>query len=141
MDINDSHKCNLLSLYLIAEYYDTYYKELEGYYRDLELDAVFINELNERIDHCRDLYPKGLFKNKNMDSIDWFGNQRIALYVLVRLTKPDVCVESGVFYGGTTAFILKALKDNNNGKLVSIDLPGDEEQGKVFGLGLQCGEE
>jgi len=88
--------------------------------------------VNERIDACRDLYPKGLFLNENIKSIDWFGNQRIALYVLVRHLKPELCVETGVFYGGTTAFILNALKKNTKGKLISIDLPGEELEKTKF---------
>lgn len=126
MDIRTSRTCNLLSLQLIAEYYSVDYAELRGYYSDLETDEKFLNSLNQRIDACRELYPKGLFSNKNINSIDWFGNQRIALYVLVRLLKPEICVETGVFYGGTTAFILNALDKNKKGKLISIDLPADE---------------
>jgi hypothetical protein len=126
MDINTSHICNLLSLKLLAEYYDVDCKELEAYYKELESDHVFLRALNERIEACRDLYPKGLFLNRDIDSIDWFGNQRVALYVLIRLLKPAVCVESGVFYGGTTAFILNALRKNKKGRLVSLDLPADE---------------
>jgi len=132
MDIKDSHTCNLLSLELIAEYYEVDYTELECYYKELESDKVFLKAVNERIDACRDLYPKGLFLNENIKSIDWFGNQRIALYVLVRHLKPELCVETGVFYGGTTAFILNALKKNNKGKLISIDLPGEELEKTKF---------
>ncbi|CAN2046959.1 Class I SAM-dependent methyltransferase [Candidatus Magnetomoraceae bacterium gMMP-1] len=126
MDINTSHICNLLSLKLMAEYYDVDYSELENYYKELETDNIFLKSLNKKIDACRNLYPKGLFLNKNISSIDWFGNQRISLYVLIRLLKPETCVETGVFYGGTTAFILNALKKNQKGRLISIDLPGDK---------------
>lgn len=126
MDIKDSHTCNLLSIKLIAEYYDADISELEGYYKELQQDKEFLNALNKRIEECRDRYPKGLFLNKNMDTIDWFGNQRIALYVILRHLKPEVCVETGVFYGGTTAFMLNALNKNNKGKLISIDLPDND---------------
>jgi cephalosporin hydroxylase len=112
-------------LKLIAEYYDTAYEELESFYKELEADTVFVEALNTRINACREYYPKGLFLRKQLKSVDWFGNQRIALYVLIRLLKPDVCVETGVFYGGTTAFMLNALKKNNKGKLISIDLPAN----------------
>lgn len=123
MNIKDSHTCNLLSLELIAEYYKTDYSELESYYRELQTDKKFLKEINKRMDACRELYSKGLFLNKNIKLIDWFGNQRVALYVLVRLLKPKLCVETGVFYGGTTAFILNALHKNKKGRLISIDIP------------------
>jgi hypothetical protein len=113
-------------LKLLAEYYDVDCEELEEYYKELESDYVFLRALNERIDGCRDFYAKGLFSRRRVNSIDWFGNQRVALYVLIRLLKPRVCVESGVFYGGTTAFILNGLRKNKKGRLISLDLPADE---------------
>jgi len=105
---------------------------LENYYQELAADTVFIKALNERIDACRDRYPKGLFVNRNIQSIDWFGNQRVSLYVLMRLLKPKVCVETGVFYGGTTAFILNGLHKNKEGRLISIDLPGNKLEETKF---------
>ena len=44
-------------------------------------------------------------------------------YVLTRALRPSVMVETGVFDGITTAVILQAMRDNDHGKLVSIDLP------------------
>ena len=126
MDITISNICNLLSLRLIADYYGVDYRELEGYYRELTVDSHFLTAVNARIDACRDLYPKGLFLHRDIDSVDWFGNQRVALYVLIRLLKPKMCLETGVFYGGTSAFILNALARNKEGRLISIDLPGNE---------------
>ncbi len=45
------------------------------------------------------------------------------LYLLVRLAKPSVIVETGVFDGVSSAVILQALEDSGSGSLVSIDLP------------------
>ncbi|MBF0619629.1 MAG: class I SAM-dependent methyltransferase [Candidatus Omnitrophica bacterium] len=126
MDIKDSRVCNLMSLQLLADYYGADYKEFEGYYQELIADRQFLLDLNQKIDASRDRYPKGLFLHKNIDNIDWFANQRITLYVLVRYLKPKVCVETGVFYGGTTAFLLNGLAKNGQGKLISIDLPANE---------------
>jgi len=130
MDIHDSHKCNLLSLNLVAKYYDVEYSEVECFYQELETDFEFLNALNERMDASRKLYSKGLFGRGRIDSMDWFANQRITMYVLIRLLKPDLSVETGVFYGGTTVFILNALHKNRKGGLISIDLPANE-LGKV----------
>lgn len=47
----------------------------------------------------------------------------VTMYVLVRLLKPRVMVETGVFYGGLSATILYAMVANDGGQLYSIDLP------------------
>lgn len=44
-------------------------------------------------------------------------------YALVRALRPASVVETGVCYGVTSAFILKALDHNGAGRLFSIDLP------------------
>lgn len=44
-------------------------------------------------------------------------------YVLCRLLKPDIVVETGVAYGWTSMFILSGLEKNGKGCLHSIDLP------------------
>jgi hypothetical protein len=45
------------------------------------------------------------------------------LYVIVRMLRPEVVVETGVAAGISSAFILQALQDNNRGRLCSIDFP------------------
>jgi predicted O-methyltransferase YrrM len=44
-------------------------------------------------------------------------------YLACRLIEPEVVVETGVAYGVSSAFILKALKVNGRGTLHSVDLP------------------
>ncbi len=44
-------------------------------------------------------------------------------YVACRLLRPDIVVETGVAYGVTTSFVLKALQLNSRGTLHSVDLP------------------
>ena len=44
-------------------------------------------------------------------------------YLACRLANPDAVVETGVAYGVSSAFLLKALQQNGRGKLHSIDLP------------------
>ena len=48
-------------------------------------------------------------------------------YVMLRMLKPDIVVETGVFSGVSSSFILKALGDNNTGMLYSVDHPLSEE--------------
>jgi len=45
------------------------------------------------------------------------------LYVMVRMLKAEIVVETGVAAGISSALILQALEDNNRGKLYSIDFP------------------
>ena len=52
----------------------------------------------------------------------------VLLYAMIRRQKPRVVVETGVGAGGTTATILKALRDNGAGHLFSIDLPGNDAE-------------
>jgi predicted O-methyltransferase YrrM len=53
----------------------------------------------------------------------------ITLYFLIRHLRPEVIVETGVWYGVSTAHILAALKRNGTGKLYSIDLPAYDDTG------------
>jgi predicted O-methyltransferase YrrM len=46
-----------------------------------------------------------------------------SLYVICRTLQPELVVETGVAYGCSSAFILKALDVNGRGRLESIDLP------------------
>lgn len=50
------------------------------------------------------------------------------LYIICRLEKPKVVVETGVKDGYSSSFILFALKMNQIGKLYSIDLPNQPGQ-------------
>ncbi len=45
------------------------------------------------------------------------------LYFIVRSMKPKVVVETGVAAGESSGYILRAMADNNFGKLYSVDLP------------------
>lgn len=54
------------------------------------------------------------------------GYPAISLYILVRVIKPKIVVETGVGPGGSTALILLALSKNESGHLYSIDLPGND---------------
>jgi len=101
-------------------------KKIEEYYTELLDDKEFLDEINEQIHNARKFYQKGICKHESLDSIDWMAIQRIILYILVRLFKPTVCLETGVFYGGNTCFILNGLRRNNHGQLISIDLPAND---------------
>jgi cephalosporin hydroxylase len=117
---------NMMSLELLAAYLGEKLEVVNKLYQELLADKRFLAELNTQIKNSRKYFQKGVFRHEKLDSVDWMSIQRIILYVLVRLYKPAVCLETGVFYGGNTSFILNALRVNGTGKLISIDLPGNE---------------
>ena len=89
----------------------------KNYLQYLEKDKKFLNELNKKI------ASNNIFKIRKFDSIYEFSVYRNFIYNLVRNTKPKTVIETGVLHGLTSAWILKGLKENNYGKLYSIDLP------------------
>jgi len=50
------------------------------------------------------------------------------LYLICRITKPEIVVETGVKDGFSSSFILFALEMNKKGRLYSIDLPNSQGQ-------------
>lgn len=59
------------------------------------------------------------------------GIFRVMLYALVREINPSYAIETGVLHGLTSAFMLRALDCNGNGRLVSVDLPSYFHAGPV----------
>jgi hypothetical protein len=50
----------------------------------------------------------------------------VAYYLICRITRPAVVVETGVQSGISSAFILQAMRENGRGSLYSIDWPDTE---------------
>lgn len=125
MDAQLCRSLNLMSLEQLASYLDLDINQIMLYYQELLEDSVFLEEINHRIQTVRPLFSKGIFKHEKLDSADWFAMQRILLYVLIRIFRPKRCLETGVFYGGNSCFMLHALRKNQEGELISIDLPGN----------------
>ena len=61
-------------------------------------------------------------RDAGIDSLHNPGLGRVC-YALTRALKPNVVIETGVAFGVTTAFFLKAMAANDSGVLHSIDLP------------------
>jgi predicted O-methyltransferase YrrM len=55
----------------------------------------------------------------------WSATAELAAttYVLVKMLKPNIMVETGVGAGVSSWTILQAMEENDNGRLISIDLP------------------
>ena len=108
----------------------------KNYLKELEKDKSFLNQINEKIN------SNTIFEKRGFKSIYEFSVYRNFIYSLIRNHKPTIVLETGVLHGLTSAWILKALKDNKNGKLISIDLPRREWKNffghKPFGPGGQA---
>jgi hypothetical protein len=132
MDIQDTRKCNLWNLQSLATYLNADSACLEGFYKEVLEDREFLISLNDRLRLVQRDYgfTKAIFARDEIDSADWFAFERILLYVLVRHLQPAAVLETGVYYGGNTAFILAALHRNDHGRLVSIDLPDSTIRGR-----------
>lgn len=125
MDIQDTRKCNLWNLEKVAAFLEADPKAISAYYQEILDDERFLNGINDRLKTVRrdHGFTKGIFRRDSVDSADWFAFERILIYVMVRHLRPAQCLETGVYYGGNTAFLLAALHRNGGGHLVSIDLP------------------
>ena len=125
MEIVLSHECNLMNLKNVAAYLGCDYDRLGAHYDELIGDTRFLDEINACIRRTRDVHgiTKAIFAKEALDSVDWFAFERILIYVLIRHFQPGSVLETGVFYGGNTAFALLALLRNQKGRLISIDYP------------------
>lgn len=82
----------------------------DAYRLELHANHCFFDEINRRMVAIR---------GRRVAFEPW----KDLLYVVVRIARPAVMVETGVFDGESTAVILQAMRDNGTGELVSIDLP------------------
>lgn len=128
MEISDSRKCNLMNLAKVEGFLDASKGMLRHYYDELLEDNFFIEEVNRTITEVKrkNGFNKGIFHMETIPTVDWFAFERILLYVITRHFKPKNILETGVYYGGNTAFLLLALSKNGLGSLNSIDYPDAE---------------
>jgi hypothetical protein len=125
MNIADTRKCNLFNLEMLARYFGASSEIFIKYYEELLGDHEFLSLVNERVSEVRERwgFNKGIFAMPVIPSVDWFAFERVLIYVLVRHFKPYRLLETGVYYGGNSAFALLALARNQYGKMISIDYP------------------
>jgi len=95
------------------------------------LDEPALEEVEERTRRLlKDVHGEDPF------SLRWAADSLLArcCYLVCRLLAPTVVVETGVAYGVSSAFILRALEENGRGTLHSVDLPPlRPEYGKFWG--------
>lgn len=143
-----------------------FYDRMVGY-ADLGLEQLFgapptydtvswkdlLRDLEERFDYIADVLDepalgeveedtrrllKGI-RGEDPSSLRWAADSLLArcCYLMCRLLEPDVVVETGVAYGVSSAFVLRALEENGRGVLHSVDLPPlRREYGRFWGMAV-----
>ncbi|MGR3302290.1 MAG: class I SAM-dependent methyltransferase [Candidatus Scalindua sp.] len=120
------------------------FRALKYHYRGVQ-EQTFVKFLSEPLD-CPPITIEEAYDNLKKHKQLWddinnglsvYAGQMTrelpCLYLLTRLIKPNRVVETGVSSGASSAYILRALKDNKKGKLYSIDLPLEFDTGKKRG--------
>lgn len=100
-------------------------EELTAYVCELQSDKEFLDIYNSRLSEVAILDA-----TSTTHMID-----TTTLYCVVRAVKPRVIVETGVHFGGTSAFFLRAIERNQCGALYSIDLSDLPPLGEPCGQG------
>lgn len=108
-------------LYLIdtiARIFGRTFPEIEALYREVEDDPELRAAIEERIRST----PERYFVQRPVK----YGGKRIAWYILVRLLKPRLVVESGIDRGLGTALIARALilngREGSPGRVLGLDI-------------------
>lgn len=86
--------------------------------------GVSVKEVTQIYDEI--IHSKFLPDEYKIENIGQIASPEV-LYVICRLLRPRVVVETGVASGLSSAYLLKALDDNGDGKLISIDMPNYED--------------
>lgn len=79
--------------------------------------SSLIEDLNKSIN------TNDVFHRRKFNNVFELNVYRNFLYYLIKLIKPKNIIETGVFHGLTSLWILQALEENSYGTLTSIDLP------------------
>jgi predicted O-methyltransferase YrrM len=98
------------------------------YIKEFILNTYFHDIINNQ------MVAAGITKSLSSDPFGWYS----VLYYLIRKIRPEIIVETGVWYGNSSAIILLALDNNKYGRLFSIDLPAQHETGG-YSYEFPCG--
>ena len=100
---------------------------VQAWVQEVEDDRAFL----EHVEGCRlELTRQKIAGNSPQEDC-------ITLYALVRALRPREVVETGMYFGASASFILRAMEQNGLGTLHSIDLPSEAggPYGSPYGLG------
>jgi predicted O-methyltransferase YrrM len=74
------------------------------------------------LDHSLDTHEIVLPERLQVFNKSFELTNLVMLYYLIRLNRPRLAIETGVWTGKSSWFILQAMSDNDQGNLLSIDL-------------------
>ena len=96
---------------------------ISGQNEEIENELTKINGLEEHLKYFFENISGEYPSIEKPYPVDYsiIGESGPFLYKLCKLVKPELIVETGVAYGVSSSYILKALDENNKGKLISID--------------------
>lgn len=98
----------------LAELFEISTERVRSFESDLKRDREFAARLAERREEIRAAAA-------GTGTSDWIDCETI--YLVTRILRPKVVVETGVQFGATSAYILLGMYHNATGYLHSIDLP------------------
>jgi hypothetical protein len=104
---------------------------IDALVKEVSLESAFMRSLEEKYRIRR--FNKGDFQLSQRNGTMFFNC--VTLYLLVRLLRPGLVVETGGTPGKTSSFILKAMVDNNSGHLFTLDLPPKETKAELVDYG------
>ena len=97
---------------ILIRFFDLRYQDASNHFQELLNEKILLNHLFSETLRVRGSYL-------------YLDDCHYLLYALIRIIKPSVIIETGVFDGLLSSIILSALKKNNHGFLHSIDLPAN----------------
>ena len=103
----------------LAEIFGVKQETVASYFREIQTNNEFYSQVESKV---QDLKSEGVFAGttSRLDSQ--------TIYTVCRILQPETVIETGVRYGGFDAHITEALKRNNKGRLLAIDLPNAVEK-------------
>jgi len=113
----------------LSQLFDISENEVNNYFKELSDDG-FYEYMSEKLKP----YKKKVTIGSTLNPIS-----APVLYVIARIFKPKILVETGVSSGISSSFVLKALSKNNSGMLYSIDLPNASPVGTMIPDGKSSG--
>jgi len=88
-------------------------EEISGYIDEIEHNEALMLHIDKRL--------KQFKRGKEIDDKAFYG-RRIGWYALIRASKPEVVVETGTEKGLGSVVIAEALRKNQFGKLITLDI-------------------
>ncbi len=105
--------------------------EMEEYFEQVVdiLNEPALRNIEEKVNqHSKNIEYTGPF------SLSCNADRSLArcCYLVCRVLKPEIVLETGVAYGITSAYILRALQENGVGTLCSVELPPPGQRAEEF---------